>query len=78
MPTRLRLSLAPERDYFGSPLTACQWAYHAKAHRPQEFSNITDESDYDQKFVSKLYWGPSISDYRLVDFQIRVKKLNGK
>lgn len=44
----------------------------------KEFSGITYESGFDQKFVNQLCWVFGISNYRLVDFQTRVKKLGGK
>lgn len=44
----------------------------------KEFAGITYESGFDQKFVNRLCWVFNISDYRLVDFQTRVKKLGGK
>lgn len=44
----------------------------------KDFANETYESGFDQKFVNRLCWVFGISDYRLVDFQTRVKKLGEK
>lgn len=44
----------------------------------KEFAGISYESGFDQKFVNRLCWVFGISDYRLVDFQTRVKKLGDK
>jgi type I restriction-modification system DNA methylase subunit len=44
----------------------------------KDFNGITYESGFDQKFVNQLCWVFGISNYRLVDFQTRVKKLGGK
>lgn len=44
----------------------------------KDFAGTTYESGFDQKFVNRLCWVFGISDYRLVDFQTRVKKLGEK
>ncbi len=44
----------------------------------KDFIGITYESGFDQKFVNQLCWVFGISNYRLVDFQTRVKKLGGR
>ncbi len=44
----------------------------------KDFAGETYESGFDQKFVNRLCWVFGLSDYRLVDFQTRVKKLGKK
>lgn len=44
----------------------------------KDFVAVTYESGFDQKFVNRLCWVFGISDYRLLDFQTRVKKLGNK
>lgn len=44
----------------------------------KDFAGVTYESGFDQKFVNRLCWVFGISDYRLLDFQTRVKKLGNQ
>ncbi|MGY6274539.1 type IIL restriction-modification enzyme MmeI [Methylomonas sp. MgM2] len=44
----------------------------------KEYADKTYESGFDQKFVNHLCRVFGISDYRLVDFQTRVKKIGNK